>query len=197
MTARDPSWLRRCLQCGGPFGDVLLPRGGGALHGRCVRRWLGLEVPRGGPGGICDGCGLPGAPLDPALGAFVHAGCGTAQDERQELLAAPGLSVPAWHRCLGCRRRAETGCGEVLEPCACGRRGFKAWETRLDGPWPDPPPGYVRVVSSEGWQELRGPAWREDPSAWRRDPMPREHGSGDGWPDEKVAETGGLLMRRE
>lgn len=31
------------------------------------------------------------------------------------------------------------------------------------------PPGYVRVMSIHGSQELKGPYWQEDPNAWVKD----------------------------
>lgn len=166
----DPTWLRRCVSCGDAFGDVQIARTRDFLHKRCVRSWLGLEIKRDAPSGICSGCGMSGARLDPALGDFVHSRCPRSDEKEVDAARSEALSVPAWHKCERCRHTISTEAGQKPDACMCGSRGFKAWKTRLDGPWPPPEPGYVVVVSHLGWQRLKGPGWYEDPSAWVREP---------------------------
>lgn len=57
------------------------------------------------------------------------------------------------------------------EPDGPGRCSCGAW-----APWrvlkKMPEPGFVRVLSDKGWQELKGPHYQEDPNGWRTDAYP-------------------------
>lgn len=49
--------------------------------------------------------------------------------------------------------------------CACGRN--RSWNVLPKIPAPQAP-GFVRVYSDKGSQELHGPNWQENPNAWKK-----------------------------
>jgi hypothetical protein len=62
-------------------------------------------------------------------------------------------------RCLS----VTTWDGKPPGPGLCVRRHRSTWRVLKDYP----PRGFVRVISSQGSQELQAPLYREDPTAWK------------------------------
>lgn len=52
-------------------------------------------------------------------------------------------------------------------PGVCACKSFQYWKVLKE--YPKSAKGFVKVLSDKGWQELKGPDWKEDPNGWKKE----------------------------
>lgn len=67
--------------------------------------------------------------------------------------------------CSNCPRDIEGEFNEANPPGRCVCRGFRYWKAVKERR--PRTPGFVRVLSDKGWQELKGPHFQVDPNGWK------------------------------